>query len=88
MIVLWRPTDGARRAGFAVARQIRGAVSRNRVRRRLREAYRAARDAAPTGVDLVVIGRSTALTVALGVLIDDMRAAFGAVMRAPVRGAK
>ena len=76
MIVLWRPTDGARRAGFTVARQIRGAVRRNRVRRRLREAYRAARDVAPAEVDLVVIGRSTALTLPLAALIDDMRAAF------------
>jgi ribonuclease P protein component len=76
MIVLWRANDGARRVGFAVARQVRGAVQRNRVRRRLREAYRAARDVAPTGVDLVVIGRSAALTLALGALVEDMRAAF------------
>jgi ribonuclease P protein component len=81
MIVLWRPHDGPRRAGFAVARQIRGAVQRNRVRRRLREAYRAARDAAPTGVDLVVIGRGSASTLALGTLIEDMRAAFRSVAR-------
>ena len=86
MIVLWRPNDGARRAGFAVARQIRGAVQRNRVRRRLREAYRAARDAAPTGVDLVVIGRSAALTLVLGTLIDDMRAAFRAIPTAERAG--
>ena len=79
MIVLWRASDGPRRAGFAVGRQIRGAVRRNRVRRRLREAYRAARDAAPAGVDVVVIGRTSALTVALGALIDEMRAAFRVV---------
>jgi len=76
MIVLWRAHDSSRRAGFAVARQIRGAVQRNRARRRLREAYRAARDVAPTGVDLVVIGRSAALTVAHTTLIEEMRAAF------------
>ena len=80
MIVLWRASDGPRRAGFAVGRQIRGAVRRNRVRRRLREAYRAARDAAPAGVDVVVIGRGAALTVALESLIDDMRAAFRAIV--------
>ncbi|PYM76423.1 MAG: ribonuclease P protein component [Candidatus Rokuibacteriota bacterium] len=38
MIVLWRETTEPRRAGFAVSRQIRGAVQRNRARRRLREA--------------------------------------------------
>jgi ribonuclease P protein component len=85
MIVLWRASDGPRRAGFAVGRQIRGAVRRNRARRRLREAYRAARDAAPSGVDLVVIGRGAALTLSLDGLIDDMRNAFR-VMATPRSG--
>src|SRR5438132_9792171 len=48
MTVLWRATEEPRRAGFAVSRQIRGSVQRNRARRRLREAYRAMRSAAPT----------------------------------------
>jgi ribonuclease P protein component len=81
MIVLWRTRDGTRRAGFAVGRHIQGAVRRNRVRRRLREAYRAARDAAPPGVDLVVIGRGSALTSSLTALIGDMRDAFRAMPR-------
>jgi ribonuclease P protein component len=85
MIVLWRVRDGTRRAGFAVGRQIQGAVRRNRARRRLREAYRAARDVAPAGVDLVVIGRGSALTASLGALIDDMRAAFRAMASAGSR---
>lgn len=82
MIVLWRASDRPRRAGFTVGRQIRGAVRRNRARRRLREAYRAARDVAPAGVDLVVIGRGSALTLGLDALIEDMRNAFR-VMAAP-----
>ena len=76
MIVLWRLTETSRRAGFTVGRQISGAVARNRARRRLREAYRASRDVAPSNIDLVVIGRRAALTADLRVLIDDMRAAF------------
>jgi len=79
MIVLWRARDGARRVGFAVGRQIRGAVRRNRVRRRLREAYRAARDAAPNGVDLVVIGRAAVQTVGAPALVEEMRDAFRAM---------
>jgi ribonuclease P protein component len=82
MIVLWRASDGSRRVGFAVGRQIRGAVRRNRARRRLREAYRAARDTAPPNVDLVVIGRSASLEASTSTLVDDMRAAFRA-MTAP-----
>jgi ribonuclease P protein component len=76
MIVLWRPSEDPRRVGFAVGRQIRGAVRRNRARRRLREAYRAARDVAPSNIDLVVIGRAAALTAEAATLIDDMRVAF------------
>ena len=81
MIVLWRPTTSPRRAGFAVGRQIRGAVHRNRVRRRLREAYRGARNAAPASVDLVVIGRAAALGAPLGTLIEEMRGAFAVMTR-------
>lgn len=79
MIVLWRATAGTRRAGFAVGRQVRGAVHRNRARRRLREAYRGARDDAPSDVDMVIIGRPGALIVRLSVLIDEMRGALRAV---------
>jgi ribonuclease P protein component len=79
MIVLWRASEEPRRVGFAVARQIHGAVQRNRVRRRLREAYRVARDAAPPKVDLVVIGRSAALGADASVLVADMRGAFQAM---------
>ena len=67
MIVLWRASEGPRRVGFAVGRQ-------------MREAYRAARDAAPAKVDLVVIGRAAALVVDPTTLVDDMRSAFRAMM--------
>jgi ribonuclease P protein component len=79
MIVLWKPNDRARRVGFAVSRQTRGAVTRNRARRRLREAYRAARPRAPLGVDLVVVARGSALRAPLGRLIQDMTHAFGQI---------
>ena len=79
MIVLWHETAGRRRAGFAVSRQIRRAVDRNRARRRLREAYRAARDAAPSSAALVVIGKPAALREPLKALTDEMRAAFASI---------
>src|SRR5436309_1564508 len=41
MTILWCESVDARRVGFAVSRQVRRAVAKNRVRRRLREAYRA-----------------------------------------------
>ena len=79
MIVLWRETAESRRAGFAVSRQVRRAVDRNRARRRLREAYRAARPAAPALAALVIIAKAAALREPLRTLIDEMRAAFAAI---------
>ena len=76
MIVLWRATAEPRRAGFAVSRQVRGAVQRNRARRRLREAYRATRDAAPAHAALVIIGRPA-----------RARAPFTSARRASCQGA-
>ena len=83
MIVLWRETVVPRRAGFAVSRQVRGAVARNRVRRRLREAYRAARDAAPPGVDLVIVGRPGALRARFAALVAELRAALATIAARP-----
>ncbi|PYN31869.1 MAG: ribonuclease P protein component [Candidatus Rokuibacteriota bacterium] len=76
MIVLWRATAEPRRAGFAVSRQVRGAVQRNRARRRLREAYRAMRDAAPTHTALVIIGRPAALRQPFTALVDELHDAL------------
>jgi ribonuclease P protein component len=59
-----RGDHGAVRVGFTVTRQIGGAVERNRIRRRLREAVRlsAAGGAMCSGHDYVLIGRRPALT--------------------------
>jgi ribonuclease P protein component len=79
MIVLWRATAEPRRAGFAVSRQIRGAVQRNRARRRLREAYRATRDTAPAHTALVIIGRPGALREPFAALASELRGALAAI---------
>ena len=79
LIVLWRDVDAPRRVGFAVSRQLRGAVQRNRARRRLREAYRVARAAAPARTALVVIGRPAAVKVDFTVLVAELREALGAI---------
>ena len=78
LIVLW--TDSPeRRVGFTVSRQVRGAVKRNRVRRRLREAYRVAREAAPDQAAMVVIGRPRAAGTEFRGLILEMRRALEAI---------
>ena len=79
MTILWRESGGARRVGFAVSRQVRRAVAKNRVRRRLREAYRATREAAPPRATLVVIGKPTALTEPFETIARQLRGALAAI---------
>jgi ribonuclease P protein component len=79
LIVLWREAAEPTRAGFAVSRQVRNAVHRNRARRRLREAYRASRDAAPACMALVVVGRPAVLTEPFGALAAQLRGALAAI---------
>jgi ribonuclease P protein component len=79
LIVLWREADEPTRVGFAVSRQLRNAVQRNRARRRLREAYRATRAVAPARAALVIIGRPASLTVPFEALQGQMRQALSAI---------
>ena len=79
LIVLWREASEPTRGGFAVSRQVKNAVQRNRARRRLREAYRASRDAAPAQARMVIVGRPAALKAPFAVLTGQLRAALGAI---------
>jgi len=79
LIVLWRETEAPRRAAFAVTRSLRGSVRRNRARRRLREAFRTARGAAPGWVALVVIAKRGALDEPLPALTAQLTDALGAI---------
>lgn len=62
LYVLARDDQAPVRVGFAAGRRIGSAVTRNRVRRRLREAVRRLRHHLPDGVDAVWIGRAPAAT--------------------------
>jgi ribonuclease P protein component len=61
------------RIGFTVTRKTGGAVVRNRIRRRLKEAIRVAADAADLSTDYVVIGRRKALALPFGRLVNDLK---------------
>jgi ribonuclease P protein component len=86
-VLLWSPTGQGRRVGFAVTRQLNRAVDRNRIRRRLRAAYREARTTAPAAAAIVVIGKKQALTMEFERLVGELERAFTAMSRSePVIG--
>lgn len=80
-----RPVDqtaSGPRVGFTVTRKVGVAVVRNRIRRRLKEALKAASPLeARADCDYVLMARREALTRPFAALIDDLRQAFRAVGR-------
>ena len=48
------------RLGLSVSKRIGNAVRRNRVRRKIREAFRTSKDSLPGGFDLICVARSAA----------------------------
>ncbi|MDQ0472545.1 ribonuclease P protein component [Labrys wisconsinensis] len=82
---------GEAAAGFTVTKKNGGAVERNRIRRRLREALR--RIGAlhgREGYDYVVVGRQSALDAPFATILNDLTTAFGRVHsdRSGGRGAR
>lgn len=75
MLVLWARGAGPRRVGIAVSRRVGGAVVRNRARRRLRESYRAVREAMPSDVVAILVAKRRSLEAEFGELVEDLRAA-------------
>ncbi|MDJ1157695.1 ribonuclease P protein component [Chelatococcus sp. SYSU_G07232] len=70
------------RFGLTVTRKTGGAVERNRIRRRLREALRRIARAWPASdIDVVVIARRDALTAPFLLLIDDLERAMRSLGR-------
>lgn len=81
------PSDtdsGGLRIGFTVTRKVGHATERNRIRRRLRTAWRiAAAGHADIGFDLVVVARREALAADWQALVDDLSRALHVLTKNP-----
>jgi ribonuclease P protein component len=66
-------TDGGRRVVFAVSKRVRTAVARNRIKRRLREAYRLEKNDFQENVWLILIGHEKALLTPFENLREEIR---------------
>lgn len=66
-----RRTAGQNRVGIVVSAKLGNAVTRNRIRRRIREIYRLNEDRFTTGLDIVVVARSRAVDASYRTLNGD-----------------
>lgn len=93
MIAFARPRPelaGESRVGVTVSRQVRGAVRRNRARRRVREAARLRLLGDDSGLlrpgipyDMVLIARPAAVDAVFTALLRDLERAAGRLARSP-----
>jgi len=67
------------RVGFTVGRVLGGAVERNRIKRRLREAVRLRRALLKGGVDVVINPKKSALTLEFSVLLEEVGRALDVI---------
>ncbi len=67
------------RVGYTVSRKVGDAVTRNRVRRRLREIVRLNQELLVTGFDYVIVGSPAAAASSYDALEHELRGLLGAV---------
>jgi ribonuclease P protein component len=82
MTFFFLPRDGAStapRVGFTLARALGGAVQRNRMRRRVREAVRLNLQLLSVAVDVVIHPKKSVLTAEFAELQQEVAAAFGKI---------
>lgn len=76
---LGRAGEGHARIGFTVSRALGGAVDRNRMKRRLREAVRITRPPAELGVDIVINPKKSLLTADFQDVLREVGRAFAVI---------
>ena len=76
-----RQAEGEARIGFTVGRVLGGAVVRNRIKRRLREAVRQRRSVLTDPVDVVVNPKKSVLKAEFPALLEEVSRAFDVIVR-------
>lgn len=74
------------RIGFTVGRVLGGAVQRNRMKRRLREAVRLSRPWLAVDVDVVVNPKKALLTLPLDAVLNEIQQAFVVIEKKLAKG--
>lgn len=72
------PQESAR-VGFTVGKVLGGAVVRNRIKRRLREAVRQKHSLLPAAVDVVINPKKSVLTLEFSVVLEEIARALSAI---------
>lgn len=72
-----RNRGGVNRLGYTVSKKLGNAVTRNRIRRRLREVYRLNSELFSSGYDIVLVARSKAAEASFSELEGSMIKVFG-----------
>ena len=75
------PVTSGLRIGFTVGRALGGAVQRNRMKRRLREAFRLTRPVPGPSADVVINPKKVLLTTSFDALLNEVRLAFVVIER-------
>src|SRR4030088_2804495 len=73
------PVAPGPRVGFTVGRALGGAVQRNRMKRRLREAVRLCRPVAVLDVDVVINPKKSLLTTDFSAVLNEVTRAFAVI---------
>ena len=76
-----RQAEGGARVGFTVGRVLGGAVQRNRIKRRLREAVRLRRSLLKGPVDVVINPKKSVLTVEFPAVVEEVSRAFDVITK-------
>jgi ribonuclease P protein component len=85
-IALWTHARQVSGVAFAASRRTGGAVTRNRARRRVREAYRRQEGRVPADMAVVFVARPRAASVDFMEILTDMKSAVAIIRRQEAGG--